>query len=170
MTDAEFRQAVLDLFPKLKVVAMARTRNGAVAEDIVQDVMVKVWTSPKQILEAVDGLEVTLEKYLKRMVINRFYDVVRRDGRLVHDDDFADQLEEVVPSDPTRRNLLFRDLARQLADIGDECRSLLVERASGINQQELAEQRAISQSAVSKRIAHCLKDLRERCGGSLHDA
>ncbi|MCR9157078.1 MAG: sigma-70 family RNA polymerase sigma factor [Rhodobacteraceae bacterium] len=170
MTDAEFRQAVLDLFPKLKVLAMARTKNGAFAEDIVQDVMVKVWSSPGQILEAVERLEVTLEKYLKRMVVNRFYDVIRRENRLVHDDDFADQLEEVVPSDPTRRNLLLRDLARHLANIGDDCRGLLVERAAGIKQQELADRRAISQSAVNKRIAKCLKELHESCGGSLHDA
>jgi len=173
MTDEEFRQAVLDLFPKLKVLAMAKTKNGSLAEDIVQDVMVKVWSAPAQILQAVDGLETSLEaleRYLKRMVVNRFYDVVRRESKLVHDDDFADQLVEVVPSEPTRRNLLFRDLARHLAEIGDDCRSLLVERASGFTQQELAEQRAISQSAVNKRIAKCLKALSESCDGSLHDA
>ena len=72
MTDEEFRQAVLDLFPKLKVLAMAKTKNGALAEDIVQDVMVKVWSAPAQILQAVDGLETSLERYLKRMVVNHF--------------------------------------------------------------------------------------------------
>lgn len=165
MTDIDFRKTVLDLFPKLKVLAMAKTRNGAAAEDIVQDVMVRVWSDPEGILAAVDRLETTLEQYLKRMVLNRFIDVVRRDRRLVHDDDFAERLIEVVPSDPTRRNLLLRDLARHLARIGGDCASLLIERASGVKQQDLAASRAMTQSGVNKRIARCLRELNDSCGG-----
>lgn len=170
MTDAEFRRAVLDLFPKLKLVAMARTKNGAMAEDLVQDVMVKIWSSPSQIIEAIDGVEITLEKYMKRMVVNRFYDIVRKEKRMVYDDDFAAHLEEVVSSDPTRRNLLLRDIARHLAKIGDECRSLLIDRAAGIKQQEMAEKKGITQSAVNKQIAKCLNKLNDSCGGIFYDA
>jgi RNA polymerase sigma-70 factor (ECF subfamily) len=165
MTDEEFRQTVLDLFPRLKVLALAKTRNGASAEDIVQDVMVRVWSDPSKIRAAVDRLETTLEQYLKRMVLNRFIDVVRRDKWLVQDDDFAERLIEVVPSDPTRRNLLLRDLARHLARMGGDCASLLIERASGVRQQDLAANRAITQSAVNKRIARCLRELNDSGGG-----
>lgn len=166
----ELREQVLTLYPKLKVLALSRTKNVSDADDIVQDVMRKVWEDPQKIVEACDRLGTSVELYLKKAVVNRFIDLKRYGKRFADDENFAETLEEEVTSDPTRRGLLLKDLVRHLIAIGDECRQLLTDRGMGMRQADLAEARDITQSAVNKRIAHCLRKLHESSGGIFNEA
>ena len=161
---------VVAIYPKLRVLALSKTKNLSDAEDIVQDVMAKVWENPIKIEQAITQLGSSTEAYLKRAVINRFIDLRRYGKRFKDDEDFAEKLEESVVSDPTRRGLLLRDFLKHLTKIGDGCRELLIERGMGLKQAELAEARNLTQSAVNKQIAKCLKQLHERSGGIFHEA
>ena len=106
----DLRDEVLALYPKLRVLALSKTKNVSDAEDIVQHVMVKVWENPTKIIEAINSIGTTVEFYLKRAVVNRFIDLTRHSKRFLDDEDFAERLEESVGTDPTRRNLLYKDL------------------------------------------------------------
>ena len=166
----DLRDEVLTLYPKLRILALSKTKNVSDAEDIVQDVMAKVWEDPEKISEALERSGAPIELYLKRSVVNRFIDLTRYGKRFSDDEDFAEKLEDSVTSDPTRRGLLLKDLARHLLAIGDECRQLLTDRGMGLRQAELAEARNITQSAVNKRIAQCLRKLNESSGGIFNEA
>ena len=166
----DLRDEVLALYPKLRVLALSKTKNVSDAEDIVQHIMVKVWENPTKIIEAINSIGTTVEFYLKRAVVNRFIDLTRHNKRFSDDEDFAERLEESVGTDPTRRNLLYKDLMRHLIAIGDDCRQLLTERGMGFRQEELAKNLNITQSTVNKRIAKCLKKLNESSGGIFNEA
>ena len=166
----DLRDEVLALYPKLRILALSKTKNVSDAEDIVQDVMAKVWEDPEKISEALERSGAPIELYLKRSVVNRFIDLTRYGKRFSDDEDFAEKLEDSVTADPTRRGLLLKDLARHLLAIGDECRQLLTDRGMGLRQAELAEARNITQSAVNKRIDQCLRKLNESSGGVFNEA
>ena len=53
----DLRDEVLALYPKLRILALSKTKNVSDAEDIVQDVMAKVWEDPEKISEALALME-----------------------------------------------------------------------------------------------------------------
>ena len=53
----DLRNEVLALYPKLRILALSKTKNVSDAEDIVQDVMAKVWENPEKISEALALME-----------------------------------------------------------------------------------------------------------------
>ncbi|GLQ21943.1 RNA polymerase sigma factor [Algimonas porphyrae] len=75
-------QALTDLFdvytPKLKGWLMARGAGGATAEDVVQDVMVKVWTGAQMF----DPTKASFATWVYRMTRNRWIDHQRKHGRV----------------------------------------------------------------------------------------
>ena len=155
----DLRDEVLALYPKLRVLALSKTKNVSDAEDIVQHVMVKVWENPTKIIEAINSIGTTVELYLKRAVINRFIDLTRHNKRFSDDEDFADRLEESIGTDPTRRNLCIKIYAPQLqlVMIADSC----LQSAAWGPTRRVSKNLNITQSTVNKRIAKCLKKLNE---------
>ena len=45
MSDSDPRNELVDHLPALRAFALSLTRNGAVADDMVQDTVVKAWTN-----------------------------------------------------------------------------------------------------------------------------
>lgn len=74
--------ALTDLFdvytPKLKGWLMARGAGAATAEDVVQDVMLKVWTGAKLF----DPAKASFATWVYRMTRNRWIDHQRKHGRM----------------------------------------------------------------------------------------
>ena len=64
----DLRDEVLALYPKLRVLALSKTKNVSDAEDIVQHVMVKVWENPTKIIEAINSIGTTVEFYLNELL------------------------------------------------------------------------------------------------------
>lgn len=64
--------------PKLKGWLMARGAGGATAEDVVQDIMVKVWTRA----ETFDPDKASFATWVYRMTRNRWIDHQRKHGRM----------------------------------------------------------------------------------------
>ncbi|WP_298912992.1 sigma-70 family RNA polymerase sigma factor [uncultured Algimonas sp.] len=93
-------KALTDLFdvytPKLKGWLMARGAGGATAEDVVQDVMLKVWTGAKMF----DPAKASFATWVYRMTRNRWIDHQRKHGRMdVRDPDAMKVIaDDEVPS------------------------------------------------------------------------
>ena len=93
-------KALSDLFdvytPKLKGWLMARGAGGATAEDVVQDVMLKVWTGAHMF----DPSKASFATWVYRMTRNRWIDHQRKHGRMdVRDPEIMKTIvDEEVPS------------------------------------------------------------------------
>lgn len=82
--------------PKLKGWLMARGAGGATAEDVVQDVLMKVWTGAHMF----DPTKASFATWVYRMTRNRWIDHQRKHGRMdVRDPELMKTIaDEEVPS------------------------------------------------------------------------
>lgn len=95
--DASALTALFDVYtPKLRGWLMARGAGGATAEDVVQDVMVKVWTGAHMF----DPSKASFATWVYRMTRNRWIDHQRKHGRMdVRDPELMKTIvDEEVPS------------------------------------------------------------------------
>ena len=95
--DAKALSALFDVYtPKLKGWLMARGAPGATAEDVVQDVMLKVWTGARLF----DPAKASFATWVYRMTRNRWIDHQRKHGRMdVRDPELMKTIaDEEVPS------------------------------------------------------------------------
>jgi RNA polymerase sigma-70 factor (ECF subfamily) len=95
--DAAALSALFDVYtPKLRGWLMARGAGGATAEDVVQDVMVKVWTGAHMF----DPAKAAFATWVYRMTRNRWIDHQRKHGRMdVRDPELMKTIaDEEVPS------------------------------------------------------------------------
>ena len=77
--DATALSALFDVYtPKLKGWLMARGAADATAEDVVQDVMLKVWTGAKMF----DPSKASFATWVYRMTRNKWIDHQRKHGRM----------------------------------------------------------------------------------------
>ncbi|MGB6230508.1 MAG: sigma-70 family RNA polymerase sigma factor [Litorimonas sp.] len=98
--DAKALTALFDVYsPKLKGWLMARGAGGATAEDVVQDVMLKVWTGAQMF----DPAKASFATWVYRMTRNRWIDHQRKHGRMdVRDPDTMRTIaDDEVPSAET---------------------------------------------------------------------
>ncbi|MGB3454808.1 MAG: sigma-70 family RNA polymerase sigma factor [Litorimonas sp.] len=95
--DAKALSALFDVYtPKLKGWLMARGAGGSTAEDVVQDVMLKVWTGAHMF----DPTKASFATWVYRMTRNRWIDHQRKHGRMdVRDPDTMRTIaDDEVPS------------------------------------------------------------------------
>ena len=95
--DAKALTALFDVYsPKLKGWLMARGAADATAEDVVQDVMLKVWTGARLF----DPSKASFATWVYRMTRNRWIDYQRKNGRMdVRDPELMKTIaDEEVPS------------------------------------------------------------------------
>lgn len=98
--DATALTALFDVYsPKLKGWLMARGAGGATAEDVVQDVLLKVWTGAHMF----DPSKASFATWVYRMTRNRWIDHQRKHGRMdVRDPELMKTIaDEEVPSAET---------------------------------------------------------------------
>lgn len=86
MEAEKFRQTVVPLYRQLYGVAMAVTGNGDDAADIVQDVMVRLW-SRRDELDAVQSVKAFAVTMARNMAIDR----IRSTARLTMPDSLPEQ-------------------------------------------------------------------------------
>lgn len=98
--DAKALSALFDIYmPKLKGWLMARGAGAATAEDVVQDVMLKVWTRAHMF----DPAKASFATWIYRMTRNRWIDHQRKHGRIdVRDPELMKTIaDDEVPSAET---------------------------------------------------------------------
>jgi RNA polymerase sigma-70 factor (ECF subfamily) len=128
------RDEIVEHLPSLRAFALSLTRNGATADDIVQDAIVKAWSN-------IDKFErgTNMRAWLFTILRNTYYSLHRKRGREVADidGDYAAQLSEKPDHDG---RLALRDFRAAFAQLTDEQREALVlVGASGFSYEEAAE-------------------------------
>lgn len=148
------RDELVEHLPAMRAFAISLTRNGAIADDMVQDTVVKAWTN-------IEKFQVgsNMRAWLFTILRNTYYSSRRKAKREVSDVDgtFTESLAEKPAHDG---HLQMNDFRVALAKLPDEQReALLLIGASGFTYEEAAEMCGVAVGTVKSRTNRARKQL-----------
>ncbi len=168
-------KALSDLFeiygPKLKGWLMARGVGNGTAEDIVQDVMIKVWTGAHMF----DPAKASFATWVYRMTRNRWIDHQRKHGRMdIRDPELMKIIaDDEVPSAEVNfmasqdSDMLREQIARLSAPQQMAIRMAFMEFKT---HKEIAEETGVPLGTVKTRIRSAIQALKANMSRHLGDA
>lgn len=159
-----FTNFYLDNFRKLILVADKYVQSIPVAEEIVQDIFLKIWEDQ----QALTGIH-SIKSYLYRSVVNSAINYVNRQKNIEkHHLKIADHimLDDIESRDD--HNALIVLLYDEIELLPDKCKQVFkLSRLEGVKYRDIAVQLNISEKTVESHMGHALKTLRVRV---LHQA
>ncbi|KMK67617.1 RNA polymerase sigma factor [Puniceibacterium sp. IMCC21224] len=140
------RDEIVEHIPALRAFALSLTRNGSLADDMVQDSLVKAWTK-------IDSYQpgTNMRAWLFTILRNTYYSNRRKAGREVSDVDnvLTDQLSEKPAHDG---RLQMAEFQTAFAKLNDEQReALILVGASGFSYEEAAETCGVAVGTIKSR-------------------
>lgn len=151
---ADPRDLLANHLPALRAFAISLTRNGALADDLVQDTVLKAWTN----IEKFDP-GTNLQAWLFTILRNTYYSDLRKRKREVPDPDghFAATLFEKPAHDG---RLAFNDFQRAFDQLSPEHREVLIlVGASGYSCEQAAGMMGVAVGTVKSRANRARKRL-----------
>jgi len=159
MSNSDPRDQLVEHLPAMRAFAISLTRNGAVADDMVQDTLVKAWTN-------IEKFEVgtNMRAWLFTILRNTYYSSRRKANREVADVDgvFTESLAEKPAHDGDRKSTDFRKALGLLKD--EQREALLLVGASGFSYEEAAEMCGVAVGTIKSRTNRARARLAELMG------
>lgn len=156
MSQADPRDALIEHLPAMRAFAISLTRNGATADDMVQDTLVKAWTN-------IDKFQVgtNMRAWLFTILRNTYYSSRRKAQREVADVDgiHTEALAEKPAHDGRLQMTDFRGAFAQLSD--EQREVLLLVGASGFSYDEAAEMCCVAVGTIKSRTNRARQRLAE---------
>ncbi|RSK30730.1 RNA polymerase sigma factor [Rhodovulum iodosum] len=145
MTDP--RDELIEHLPAMRAFALSLTRNGATADDLVQDALVKAWDN-------LDKFEpgTNMRAWLFTILRNTYYSLHRKRKREVEDPDgvLASHLSEKPHHDG---RLALEDFKTAFAELTDEQReALILVGAEGFSYEEAAATCGCAVGTIKSRV------------------
>ncbi|MDG1170316.1 MAG: RNA polymerase sigma factor [Sulfitobacter sp.] len=165
MSNADPRDELIEHLPAMRAFAISLTRNSAVADDMVQDTVVKAWTN-------IDKFEKgsNMRAWLFTILRNTYYSNRRKARREVSDVDgvFTESLAEKPAHDG---HMQMADFRRALGQLKDEQReALLLVGASGFSYEEAAQMCGVAVGTIKSRTNRARAQLAEILGHNENEA
>lgn len=147
MSDSDPREEIIQHLPAMRAFAMSLTRDGTLADDIVQDTVVKAWTSFDTYKPGTK-----LRAWLFTILRNALYSHHRKYRREIEDVDGAHAARLAVQ--PTHDGkLMLNDVIRAFDTLSVEQREALwLIAASGFSYEEAAEMCGVSLGTIKSRM------------------
>jgi RNA polymerase sigma-70 factor (ECF subfamily) len=142
--------------PALRAFALSLTRNGSVADDMVQDTVVKAWTNIEKFEPGTN-----MRAWLFTILRNTFYSSRRKAKREVADVDgiFTENMAEKPAHGG---HLQMTDFRTAFAKLPDEQReTLILVGASGFSYEEAADMCGVAVGTIKSRANRGRKRLAE---------
>jgi RNA polymerase sigma-70 factor (family 1) len=139
--------------------ALAYTKSSEVAQDIVQDVFLKIWLKRGE-LKAIERFD----SYLFIMTRNRIISVIRKKLTVPVSDDMQELIKENSPSAEERLSLKQAERILEKGILAMPPQRQLVfklSRMEGMSYAQIGEQLGISTSTVKGHIVQALNFLRD---------
>lgn len=159
MSDFDARDELVEHIPAMRAFAISLTRNGSVADDMVQDTLVKAWTN-------IDKFEAgtNMRAWLFTILRNTYYSSRRKSKREVSDVDgiFTEGLAEKPAHDG---HLQMKDFRVALGKLKVEQReALLLIGASGFSYEEAAQMCGVAVGTIKSRTNRAREQLAKLMG------
>jgi len=154
-----FTEFYIDNFKKLILVADKYVKSIPVAEEIVQNIFLRIWED-KQLLVEIDSIK----SYLYRSTTNASINYLNREKSLEkHHLKIAENLtvEEIDNIDEQNEMIIL--LYKEIELLPDKCREVFkLSRFEGMKYKAIALQLNIAEKTVENHMGHALKVLRFR--------
>ncbi|MGC3940208.1 RNA polymerase sigma factor [Roseobacter sp. EG26] len=146
MSEPDPRDALVEHLPAMRAFAISLTRNGATADDMVQDTLVKAWTNIDKFQAGTN-----MRAWLFTILRNTYYSSRRKAKREVADVDgtHTEALAEKPAHDGRLQMTDFRDAFAQLSD--EQREALLLVGASGFSYEEAADMCGVAVGTIKSR-------------------
>lgn len=150
------RDELVEHLPAMRAFALSLTREGAAADDLVQDTIVKAWTNIEKFQPGTN-----LRAWLFTILRNNFYSGRRKTKREVQDSDGVHAARLATrPAHDGR--LALRDFRVAFDQLPDEQReALILVGASGFSYEEAAEMTGVAIGTVKSRANRGRRKLAE---------
>ncbi|MFZ5962673.1 RNA polymerase sigma factor [Thalassococcus sp. BH17M4-6] len=159
------RDEIVEHIPALRAFALSLTRNGSLADDMVQDSLVKAWTKIAQFEPGTN-----MRAWLFTILRNTYYSNRRKAGREVADIDgvHTDGLSVKPAHDG---HLQLADFREAFAKLNDEQReALILVGASGFSYEEAADMCGVAVGTIKSRTNRARSRLAELMHLNAEDA
>lgn len=156
MTTKNPRDELVDHLPALRAFALSLTRNGSIADDMVQDTVVKAWTNLDKFEKGTN-----MRAWLFTILRNTFYSNRRKAKREVADVDgvFTNNMAEKPAHDGKLQMTDFRKAFAQLPD--EQRETLILVGANGFSYEEAAGMCGVAVGTIKSRANRGRKHLAE---------
>jgi len=149
----------------LYVYARKITNDGVDAEDIVQDIFIKLWDNRISLV-----LKSSLSSYLYTAVRYKFFDLVAHQ-KVRSDYTALFQRYLDVSENPVEEYINEKELTllieREVANLPDKMRQIFeLSRNNGLSHKEIALQLGIAEKTVKNQVNNALKTLRTKLGAA----
>ena len=133
-------------------------RDRIKSEDIVQNVIIRLWKKRKK-LES----DISLKNYLYRSVYNEFVDQYRKDSAItVLEKKYIEGVEKFYESkDEPEVERLYQILKKEIEKLPPRCKeTFILNKIEGLTYTEISEFQKVSINTVEKQMVKALKILR----------
>ena len=154
-----FQAFFVDYYPVLVSFAMKYLENQETAEDIVQDVFVKIWETR----EKLGGID-NLSAYLYQMVRFKSFNYLRAEKIRQDATKFFTEELEVTEINEYIRNETFRIIMHALEDLPFGSRNVFSRAIQGYSAKEIADELGIAVETVKKQKQVARRILKEKLG------
>ncbi|MEM6888428.1 MAG: RNA polymerase sigma factor [Pseudomonadota bacterium] len=156
MKEPDPRDELVKHLPAMRAFAISLTRNSALADDMVQDTLVKAWTNFEKFIPGTN-----MRAWLFTILRNTYYSQRRKALREVSDVDnmHTYRLAEKPAHDGRLAMTDFRDAFAQLSD--EQREALLLVGASGFSYDEAAQMCGVAAGTMKSRTNRARQRLAE---------
>jgi RNA polymerase sigma-70 factor (ECF subfamily) len=154
-----FEQLFYEYYQMLVRYAFTYMKDHDIAEEVVQDIMVKFWEKRAELPN-----DVKVKPYLFRMTGNHCLNVLKHEKvKLQHQTEtVANGISMSDGFEVIASNELNTEIKKAIADLPEQCgKVFLLSRDEGLSYKEIAESLDISIKTVENHISKALKLLRE---------
>ncbi|AEV99611.1 hypothetical protein A4D02_27615 [Niastella koreensis] len=151
-------------FKEFFVVAYKYVRSLPLAQEIVNDVFLKMWEDAGKIM-----IETSLNAYIYKAVVNRSLNAINKQRKdLENQRELAQLPQEVYEERLLEANELKVQLYKAIDNLPGQCKKVFqLSRFEGLKQQEIADKLGISIKTVKNHITKALKTLAAHTGRSM---
>ncbi|HTW27328.1 MAG TPA: sigma-70 family RNA polymerase sigma factor [Acetobacteraceae bacterium] len=150
---SDFHDQVIAILPKLRVQALALTRNRAAAEDLVQDAVCNALSAQDSFIPGTN-----FAAWMHRILRNRFISNLRRRRDTA---DIEDVPASAFATEPSHENrLALKELSRAMTALpADQREALLMVVVYGMSYEALAESTGCAVGTAKSRVFRARRQL-----------
>lgn len=151
-------------YKKLCVYALSLTKDGQEAEDIVQNVMVRLWEKRKKI-----NVTTSLNSYLHRSVYNEFIAQYRKSVKVSYlEKKHLEAIDSLVEDDKLDMDNLMALVEKEISQLPNKCREIfLLNKKEGLTHTEIADHLGISIKTIEGHMTRAFHILNEKLGDKI---
>ena len=163
--DCKAYDFLMDIYyQRLCAYAQSLCNDPALAEDIVQNVFVRIWVKRKKI-----NPDLSIKSYLYKSVYNEFISQYRKNKPVLYlEKKYFEAIDVVAEIEPVELEGLIKLMNAEIDNLPSKCKEIfLMNKKEGLTHTEISEYLNISTKTVEGHITRAFKILTEKLGAKV---